>query len=58
MTNPVGFSLDVTLDTNASPEDQRRLLDAAKKGCFIEQSLAKGLIVDHRLKIGETWEDA
>lgn len=58
VTNPVGFSLDVDLDTDASAADQHRLLAAAKRGCFIEQTLAKGLIVDHRLKIGETWEEA
>ena len=58
VTNPVGFGLDVTLDTDASARDQHRLLDAAKKGCFLEQTLAKGLIVDHRLRIGEAWEDA
>ena len=58
VTNPVGFSLDVDLDTEASPEDQHRLLAAAKKGCFIEQTLARGLIVDHRLRIGEDWQEA
>jgi len=58
VTNPVGFSLDVTLDTDASSQDQRRLLEAAKKGCFLEQTLAKGLIVDHRLNIDGAWEDA
>lgn len=58
VTNPVGFSLDVTLDTDADAEDQRRLLNAAKKGCFLEQTLAKGLIVDHRLNVDGSWEDA
>jgi uncharacterized OsmC-like protein len=58
VTNPVGFSLDVALDTDASSQDQRRLLEAAKKGCFLEQTLAKGLIVDHRLRIGDNWEAA
>ncbi len=58
VTNPVGFSLDVDLGTDASAADQHRLLDAAKKGCFIEQTLAKGLIVDHRLKIGDDWHSA
>ncbi|MDJ0637337.1 MAG: OsmC family protein [Paracoccaceae bacterium] len=58
VTNPVGFGLDVSLDSDASAEDQRRLLDAAKKGCFLEQTLAKGLIVDHRLRINGSWEDA
>ena len=58
VTNPVGFGLDVSLDSDASAEDQHRLLDAAKKGCFLEQTLAKGLIVDHRLRINGSWEDA
>lgn len=58
VTNPVGFSLDVDLGSKASAADQHQLLDAAKKGCFIEQTLAKGLIVDHRLRIGEDWQDA
>ena len=58
VTNPVGFGLDVTLDTDATAADQHRLLGAAKTGCFIEQTLAKGLIVDHRLNIGGDWEDA
>lgn len=58
VTAPVGFDLDVTLDTDASADDQHRLLDAAKKGCFIEQTLAQGLIVGHRLKIDDAWQDA
>lgn len=58
VTNPVGFSLDVALDTDASAAEQHRLLDAAKKGCFLEQTLAKGLIVDHRLRIDDGWEAA
>ena len=58
VTHPVGFSLDVTLDTDASPGDQQRLLHAAKKGCFIEQTLAQGLVVGHRLKVDGEWVDA
>lgn len=58
VTRPIGFSMDVDLDSPASEEDQRALLDAAKKGCFIEQTLAQGLIVDHRLKLGSEWQDA
>ena len=58
VTSPVGFSLDVDLDSDAGEDDQRRLLNAAKTGCFIEQTLAKGLIVDHRLKLGDSWEQA
>lgn len=57
-TAPVGFDLDVDLDSTASPEDQHRLLDAAKKGCFIEATLKQGLEVGHRLRIEGDWQDA
>jgi len=58
VTAPVGFSLDVDLDSDVPLDDQKRLLEAARKGCFIEQTLAQGLIVDHRLKDGGAWHDA
>lgn len=58
VTAPVGFSLDVALDSDASADQQRALLDAAKKGCFLEQSLAEGVIVGHRLKLDNEWHDA
>ena len=50
---PVGFLLDVDMDSDASLEDQTRLLEAAKKGCFIEATLANPIPVNHRLKQGE-----
>lgn len=52
---PVGFDLDVEIDSDATPEALLALLDAAKKGCFIEQSLATGVTVGHRLKVGDTF---
>ena len=58
VTAPVGFSLDVDIDSGATGEQLRHLLDCAKKGFFIEQTLAQGLIVDHRLKIDGEWHDA
>lgn len=54
-SEPVGFSLDIELDTDASEEDQTRLLQAARKGCFIEASLARGVVVEHRLKAKDGW---
>lgn len=57
-TAPVGFDLDIDFDSDASEADQRRLLDAAKKGCFIETTLLQGLEVGHRLKIDGAWQDA
>lgn len=58
VTAPVGFDLDIALDSDAPVEDQKRLIEAAKKGCFIEQTLAQGLEVGHRLKVGDDWHDA
>lgn len=57
-TSPVGFEMDVDLDSTASQDDQHRLIAAAKKGCFIETTLLQGLAVAHRLKIDDTWHDA
>jgi uncharacterized OsmC-like protein len=55
VTAPVGFSLDIDIDSSATEQELRHLLDCARKGCFIEQSLAQGVIVEHRLKSGDAW---
>ncbi len=57
-TAPVGFDLDVDLDSSASASDQQRLIQAAKKGCFIETTLMQGLNVGHRIKVDGGWQDA
>jgi uncharacterized OsmC-like protein len=51
---PIEFTLDIELGGDALEVDKRRLIAAAAKGCFIEQSLKPG-IVKHRLKIGGDW---
>jgi uncharacterized OsmC-like protein len=51
---PLGFTLDIDLGGQASQADKQRLIAAAAKGCFVEQSLKPGL-VKHRLKVGEDW---
>ena len=53
---PIAFTLDIDLGEQASVEDRRRLIEAAAKGCFIEQSMKPG-IVKHRLKCGDRWVD-
>lgn len=58
VTSPVGFDLDVDIDSDAPLEDRARLLEAAKKGCFIEQTLARGLVVGHRLRAGDAWVES
>ena len=58
VTEPVGFSIDIELEGTASLEDRLRLIEAAKKGCFVEQTLMRPNAIAHRLKDGETWVDA
>jgi uncharacterized OsmC-like protein len=55
-STPVAFTMDVDVEGDISEADKRRLLDAAQKGCFVEQSLKPGL-VRHRLRVGDRWID-
>lgn len=54
-TEPVGFELDIDLNSDAPVEDQLALIEAAKKGCFIEQTLARENHIAHRLRAGSDW---
>ena len=58
VSSPVGFSLDVEIDSDATPEALKSLLAAAKKGCFVEATLGQVNEVRHRLRIGDEWVDA
>ncbi len=49
-TAPQSFDIDVTLDSPSPLEDQIALIEAAKKGCFIEQTLGRRNAIRHRLK--------
>lgn len=51
---PVAFTLDIDLGGGAATAEKQRLIRAAAKGCFVEQSL-KPEIVKHRLKVGDDW---
>ena len=55
-SEPVAFTMDVDIQGDVSEPDKRRLLAAAEKGCFVEQSLKPGL-VKHRLRLGDRWVD-
>lgn len=55
VTRPVGFALDVALDGPADDADRLRLLQAAIGGCFVEQTLATGIAVHHRLQTAAGW---
>ncbi len=56
-TEPIGFDLDIEIDTEASLDDQKKLINAAKKRCFIEQTLGQVNEIGHRLKVGDDWLD-
>jgi len=35
----------------------KNLIAAAKKGCFIEQTLGQKNIINHKLRDGDSWVD-
>lgn len=49
-TAPKSFDIDILLDSPNPVEEQIALIDAAEKGCFVEQTLAQSNTVTHRLK--------
>lgn len=55
VASPISFELDVDLDSSASLVDQRQLINAAKKGCFVEASLAEAVPIAHRVKSNGDW---
>lgn len=54
-TAPKAFEIDIALDSDADLKDQLALIDAAKKGCFIEQTLGQSNRIRHRLRQGSDW---
>lgn len=49
VSEPIGITLAVHVDSTAGTQALIDLIEAAKKGCFIEQSLAAGVQVRHEL---------
>ncbi len=49
-TAPKSFAIDILLDSPNPLEEQVALINAAKKGCFVEQTLAQANTITHRLK--------
>lgn len=56
-TAPKGFQIDVLIDSPAPRADVEALIAAAKKGCFIEQTLGRANVIRHRMKTNEGWVD-
>lgn len=57
-TAPKSFAIDVIIESDDPIERQRELLDAAKKGCFLEQTLGVSNTIRHRLRTSDGWLDA
>ncbi|MEM6934762.1 MAG: OsmC family protein, partial [Pseudomonadota bacterium] len=49
-TAPKAFEIDVIVESDAPHSDVVMLLETAKKGCFIEQTLGQRNTIRHRLK--------
>ena len=52
-THPKSFNIDIFLDSAAPIEDQVALITAARKGCFVEQTLTQANTISHRIKTAE-----
>jgi uncharacterized OsmC-like protein len=57
VSRPVGFSIDLEIDSDAPTASIVELIAAAKQGCFVEQTLARPNTIAHRLKVGDGWID-
>ncbi|MEM9010008.1 MAG: OsmC family protein [Pseudomonadota bacterium] len=56
-TAPRSFEIDVMLTSPDPMERQVELIEAAKKGCFIEQTLGRQNTIKHRLRDGDVWRE-
>ena len=54
-TAPKSFALDVYIESHDPIEAQEALVQAAKKGCFIEQTLGQKNTITHRIKTADGW---
>lgn len=52
---PAGFGFDIEIESSAPPEDILRLMECAKNGCFIDQTLSVPNEVAHRVRINGEW---
>ncbi|KPQ07131.1 MAG: putative redox protein, regulator of disulfide bond formation [Rhodobacteraceae bacterium HLUCCA12] len=56
-TAPRSFEIDVLIDSPDSEPAVVALIDAARKGCFIEQTLGRENTIRHRLNTPEGWKE-
>jgi uncharacterized OsmC-like protein len=48
---PVGFEIDVDVKSEADPEKVSELISAARRGCFVEQTLRQANEIAHNLTV-------
>lgn len=51
---PVGFEIDVDVKSGADPDRVAELVSAARRGCFVEQTLSQANEISHSLTINGT----
>ncbi|MCW1932738.1 OsmC family protein [Pararhodobacter zhoushanensis] len=56
-TAPKSFEIDVLMESPNTQAEVAALIEAAKKGCFIEQTLGRTNPIRHRLKTEGGWVD-
>ena len=56
-TAPNSFEIDVLIDSDDPQEEVIALIEAAKKGCFLEQTLGRTNTIRHRMKTDSGWVD-
>ena len=54
-TAPHSFEIDVLIDSDDDREKVVGLIEAAKKGCFLEQTFGQSNTIRHRLKTENGW---
>ena len=54
-TAPKSFEIDVFVDSDDDPARVIELINAARKGCFIEQTLGRSNTIRHRMKSPDGW---
>ena len=56
-TSPEKFEMNIYIDSPESIEKVKALIQASKKGCFIEQTLSQKNTINHKLKSQNKWLD-
>lgn len=56
-TAPRGFEIDVSIDSPDADDKVAALIETAKKGCFIEQTLGRRNTIRHRMKTADGWQE-